>query len=70
MTDNNTTKNRPSHAIFQVTGEDDKARWTRIGAAWTNRDGKGFTCVFDAIPMTGRTVIREMREQDETGGQQ
>lgn len=64
--------NRPSHTIFQVIGEGEKARWLPIGAAWTNRDGKGLTCSFDALPVTGRTVIREAKASDEAqekGGQ-
>ncbi len=52
--------NAPTHAIFQVIGENDKARWIRVGAAWTNADGKGLTLRFDAYPVVGRTVIREI----------
>jgi hypothetical protein len=57
---------RPTHAIYQVIGEQDKARWIRVGAAWTNRDGKGLSLKFDAYPVVGRTVVREFTEQDET----
>lgn len=62
---------RPTHVIWQVIGEGDKARWIRVGAAWTNRDGKGFTLKFDAYPALGRTIIREIAEPGEanTGGQ-
>ena len=59
---------RPSHIIWQVIGEGDKGHWTRVGAAWPNRDGKGLNLKFDAFPLSGRTVVREA-EQDE-GGQQ
>ena len=41
MSTNTNEANRPSHIIWQVIGEGDKSRWTRIGAAWPNRDGKG-----------------------------
>lgn len=51
---------RPTHAIYQVLGEKDNARWIRVGAGWTNEDGKGFNLVFDAYPVTGRTVVREI----------
>lgn len=72
MTNKTNEANRPTHAIFQVIGEGDKARWIRIGAAWANRDGKGFNLKFDAYPVSGRTVIREVQEEtrDEDGGQQ
>ncbi len=64
---------RPTHAIFQVLGEGEKARWVRIGAAWLHKDEKGANLVFDALPLNGRTVIREVSEQQEQpgeGGQQ
>jgi hypothetical protein len=56
---------RPTHAIFQVIGEGDKARWLRVGAGWTNKDGKGVTLKFDAYPVVGRTIIRETTENPE-----
>ena len=59
--------NRPTHAIWQVNGEGDKARWTRVGAAWLHKDTKGANLKFDAFPMTGRVVVREITEQDNTG---
>ncbi|WP_375415554.1 hypothetical protein [uncultured Bradyrhizobium sp.] len=61
MTIKNESK-RPTHLIWQVIGEADKGRWIRVGAAWANRDGKGFTLKFDAYPVVGRTVIRELTE--------
>jgi hypothetical protein len=72
MTNEVKTNNRPSHVIYQVIGEDKKARWIRVGAAWQNRDKKGFTLKFDAYPVTGRTIIRENSERADAdnGGQQ
>lgn len=58
---------RPTHTVWQVIGDGEKARWNRIGAAWPNRDGKGFTLKFDAYPATGRTVVRETADDQETG---
>lgn len=55
---------RPTHAIFQVIGDDDKTRWIRVGAAWPNKDGKGFSLKFDAYPVVGRVMVREINEQD------
>jgi len=62
MTNETKQSKRPSHVIYQVIGEDKKARWIRVGAAWQNRDKKGFTLKFDAYPVLGRTVIRENSE--------
>lgn len=56
MTD--TTKNRPSHRLFNVTGDGDNARWTDIGVAWPTKDEKGFTLVLNAIPVNRRIVMR------------
>jgi hypothetical protein len=71
MTKNNDTK-RPTHVIWQVVGDNDKARWIRVGAAWANRDGKGLTLKFDAYPVAGRTVVREFSEKQpgDNAGQQ
>jgi hypothetical protein len=54
-----TTNRRPTHIVWQVIGEGDKAIWIRIGAGWTNRDGKGINLKYDAMPLTGRTIVRE-----------
>jgi hypothetical protein len=49
---------RPSLVAYQVRdGKDDqKGFWTRIGAAWSNRDG-GFTVQLDSIPLDGRIIL-------------
>lgn len=36
------TKQKPSLHAFTVTGEGDKAFWTRIGTAWPHKSGEGF----------------------------
>lgn len=68
------TKKRPTHVIWQVIGDGDKARWIRIGAAWPNKDGKGLYLKFDAYPVTGHISVREIKERDDArkddGGQQ
>ena len=58
------TTNKPSHAIWQVSGEGNKARWTRIGSAWMHKDNKGSNLKFECLPLTGRVVLREITEQD------
>ena len=61
MTD--TTKNRPSHRLFNVTGEGDNTRWTDIGVAWPTKDGKGFTLLLKGVPLNGRVVMRTNDEK-------
>jgi hypothetical protein len=59
-TQTNTDK-RPTHAIYQVIGEDDNARWIRVGSAWKHRkDGKGLNLIFDSFPLIGHIAIREI----------
>jgi hypothetical protein len=55
-----TTANAPSHYVYQVRdrGEGQKGIWTRIGAAWPQRDGKGFNVQLDAVPLDGRITLR------------
>lgn len=74
MTKKKSETNRPTHDIFVVHGEDDNARWIKIGAAWMHKDQKGANMVFYATPNGGRTVMRAIKEKEdtnaETGGQQ
>ncbi len=59
------TDNRPSMIAWQVTGAGEASRWTRIGAAWPHRDGRGYGLVLDAVPLTGRVVIRAPEPRDD-----
>ena len=61
---------KPTHRLFQVTGEGDKAFWREIGAAWPNKDGHGFTLTPSSIPLSGRIVMREIVERTADGAQQ
>ncbi len=64
-----TTENskRPSHYLYAVTkrGDTDKGTWTRIGAAWPNSDGKGFSVRLDLMPINGADIV--MREPKDEG---
>ncbi len=64
MTKNTNETKRPTHAIYQVQGEKDKARWNRVGSAWPHKDGKGMNLVFDAFPLNGRIQLREIAEKN------
>ncbi|HEV2817633.1 MAG TPA: hypothetical protein VGW40_10500 [Allosphingosinicella sp.] len=55
---------RPTHRLFLVTGEGEQAIWLQLGAAWPNRDGKGFSLTLQAVPLTGRIVMREISDED------
>ena len=59
--------NRPTFIAFVVTERTGKKNiWTPIGAAWPNRDAKGFTIQLHALPINGKITLREpMPERDE-----
>jgi len=61
---------RPSHGVYVVEGEGDKAFWTKIGAAWSHDDGKGFNVSLNCLPVSGRLVIREPKAEAEGGAGQ
>ena len=42
--------------VFTIVERDGKNFWTRIGAAFTNRDGSE-TVLLDALPLNGRIQI-------------
>jgi hypothetical protein len=62
----NMSKKQPSLVAYTVrdlpnSGESSaKAQWSRVGAAWTNKDG-GYTIMLDCIPLTGRIVLAKPR---------
>lgn len=60
-----TTKkpNRPTHAVWQVNGEGERARWMRIGSAWVHEDTKGLNMRLDSLPLTGRIVVRAIEDK-------
>ena len=45
-------------AVFTVTERGDRSYWTRIGAAFTNKDGS-LTVRLDAVPVNGTLQIRD-----------
>jgi len=61
---------KPTHRLYRVIGEGQASIWTPIGAAWPNKDGQGFSLSCDAMPLTGRIVMRRITAREEAGGQQ
>lgn len=53
----------PTHIAYQVReGSNDKNYWTRIGAAWAHKDGKGFNIQLDSFPRDGSITLRDASE--------
>jgi hypothetical protein len=67
-TQSTATANKPTHRIYRVIGDGEKSNWTPIGAAWPNRDGNGFSIACDAVPLTGRIVMRRITERPQQAG--
>jgi hypothetical protein len=70
--ENNRGSNAPTHAAYHIREVNEgKDFWTRIGSAWTHKDGKGFTVQLDALPVDGRLTLRQSEEpaatQPQTG---
>jgi hypothetical protein len=59
MPETSNTSKAPSHIAYQVREREGKdSIWTRIGAAWVHKDGKGFSIQIDAVPLDGRISLR------------
>jgi hypothetical protein len=59
----------PSHAAYAVRKTGEKSYFDRIGAAWENADGNGFTIRLNALPLSGEIVIRKAKSRDNGGAQ-
>lgn len=65
-TDTTASKSTPSYIAYQVRDrQGGKGFWTRIGAAWPQKDGKGFNIQLDAAPLDGRITLRVASEAKE-----
>ncbi len=51
-----TNPNFIAYAVID-RGNDKKASWTRIGAAWAHKKGNGFIIQLEAVPVDGRVVL-------------
>jgi len=72
MKDDSKPKQKPTHELFAVKdGAEGKAFWTKIGAAWPHKDGKGFSLKFDFYPADGQAIqLRAVKAKTEKGGVQ
>jgi hypothetical protein len=61
---------KPTHRLYRVQGDGRSAIWTPIGAAWPNKDNLGFSISCDAVPLTGRIIMRMITAREEEGGGQ
>ncbi|UEM04740.1 hypothetical protein JL101_004675 [Skermanella rosea] len=59
-------KKAPALIAYHVPDREN-ASWTRIGAAWDHKDGKGFTLALDLVPVAGGRIVLRTSEPKEEG---
>lgn len=62
ITETTTESRSPSHVAWHVNGSEKKKFWSRVGAAWAHKDGKGFNLQLETFPIDGRIVLRIPQE--------
>ena len=71
LSDNAPGLKRPFMLAYTVKPieEGRKSIWSKIGAAWSHKDGQGYEVRMDALPVDGRIVLRTIKDsdQDQTG---
>lgn len=60
-----TTTQRTNLIAYAVSGEGEKAFWTRIGTAWPHKSGEGFNIDLNAYPVNGRIVLMPPKARTE-----
>jgi hypothetical protein len=50
-----------SRTLKKRTRQD--AAWRQIGAEWYHKDGEELDMVLDALPVSGRVVLRKYKEK-------
>ena len=55
----------PAFIAYHVPDREN-AYWSKIGAAWPHKDGKGFSLELELIPVgTGRITLRAYEPEDQ-----
>jgi hypothetical protein len=60
------TSKAPDFLAWHVLQKGDKAFWTKVGASWKHKDGKGMTLQLETLPINGRIVLRVPTEPDDS----
>ena len=63
-----TKSSKPAYIAYHVRNNKDEqgdSYWTRIGAAFAHKDGKGFNLLIETIPLDGRITLRVPTEKSE-----
>ncbi|MGA2222880.1 MAG: hypothetical protein ABSH41_00370 [Syntrophobacteraceae bacterium] len=70
MSNNTKTGQKPTYEVFTVQNgaEEGKAVWTKIGAAWPHKDGKGFSLKGFTLGGGLNVHLRALEAKAEKGG--
>lgn len=60
-------KNGPDFIAYTVRETGDNSHWSRIGAAWTHKDGEGVNIELEALPLNGKITLRAPKPDDAQG---
>jgi hypothetical protein len=58
-----TKSSKPDYAVYVVEGEGDNAYWTKIGSAWSHKDGEGVNITLNAFPVNGKLTVRKPKAE-------
>ena len=58
-------ENYPKEVFQIIEGQNGKSRWTKVGAAFLNKDGS-INVLLDAFPKDGKLQIRDRRYPKKT----
>lgn len=56
---------RPDYTVSTVVSTDAGDRWREIGVGFTSEKGDTITVLLDALPVTGKLVLRPPKPQRE-----
>ena len=59
-------QNQRTKAVFAITERGEKSYWTRVGVAYTNRDGS-LTLKLGALPVSGTLQVRDDDAKERSG---
>lgn len=59
-----TDQQQPMYRAYTlVEREHEKPFWLNVGVAFVHKDGKGYNLILQALPLTGKLVLRQYEEQ-------
>jgi len=60
-------KKQPTLIAYTVdnNGQNDQSFYTRIGAAWSHKDGDGLNIILKALPIDGKIVLLSPKKSEQ-----